>query len=537
MASPFSPETREATLAALPAAALDLLVIGGGITGAGVARDAALRGLRVALVERLDWAAGTSSRSSKLIHGGVRYLEQGDVGLVREAATERAVLRRLAPHLALPVRLVMPTYGRAGHAKLGLGLWTFERIATVAPEERHAMWSREEALAREPTLDGTRLHGAATFIEYLTCDARLVLETVLGAHAAGALCVSRVEATEIAGGEVALRDTLTGRALHARSGVVVNAAGPWVDEVRRRAGALAGVRLHLTRGIHLVVPHGRLPVRHIVVMQARDRRSVFAVPRGEVTYLGTTDTDHGPPTDHPAVPGEDADYLLDAANRTFAGPPLARADVVAAWAGLRPLLHEEGKRPWEISRKDEIMVSDTGLVSIAGGKLTTHRRMAERVVDLVVERLGRAAGACRTASVPLPNGGLAPDDLPRLAERVRARLPQLAAGGAERLVALHGAGAERILARAEASPATGEVLPGGILRAEIAHALDEEMALTLEDLLERRTRLLLFDPRQGLACAAAVAEIAAARLGWDAARTGAELEGYRALAASLRRFA
>src|SRR5438445_328090 len=325
MASPFSPETREATLAALPAAALDLLVIGGGITGAGVARDAALRGLGVALVGRLAWAAGTSSRSSKLIHGGVRYLEQGDVGLVREAAAERSVLRRLAPHLALPVRMVMPTHGRAGHAKLGLGLWTFERIATVAPEERHAMWSREEALAREPTLDGTRLHGAATFIEYQTCDARLVLETVLGAHAAGALCVNHLEATEIAGGEVALRDTFTGRSIR--------------------------------------------------------------------------------------------------------------------------------------SRKDEIMVSDTGLVSIAGGKLTTHRRMAERVVDLVVERLGRAAGACRTASVPLPNGGLAPEELPRLLERVRARLPQLAPGGAARLVALQGAGAERIVARALTSPAAGGGLP------------------------------------------------------------------------------
>src|SRR5207245_7090668 len=166
------------------------------------------------------------------------------------------------------------------------------------------------------------------------------------------------------------------------------------------------------------------------------------------------------------VPGEDADYLLDAANRTFVGPPLARADVVAAWAGLRPLLHEEGKRPSEISRKDEIMVSEAGLVSIAGGKLTTHRRMAERVVDLVVERLGRVAGACRTASVPLPNGGLAPEELPRLVERVRARLPQLGPSGAERLVALHGAGIERILARALASPAAGEVLPGGILRSE-----------------------------------------------------------------------
>src|SRR5207247_2494467 len=271
--------------------------------------------------------------------------------------------------------------------------------------------------------------------------------------------------------------------------------------------------------------------------QARDRRSVFAVPRGEVTYLGTTDTDHGPPTDHPAVPGEDADYLLDAANRTFVGPPLARADVVAAWAGLRPLLHEEGKRPSEISRKDEIMVSDTGLVSIAGGKLTTHRRMAERVVDLVVERLGRTAGACRTASVPLPAGALAPEELPRLVDRVRAGLPQLAPGGAERLVALYGAGAERIVARGRAEPAAGEVLPGGILRAEVAHALDEEMALTLEDLLERRTRLLLFDPGQGLACAAAVADMAAARLGWDRARTAAELEGYRALAASSRGFA
>jgi len=536
MASPFSPERREATLAALPAAELDLLVVGGGITGAGVARDAALRGLRVGLVERLDWAAGTSSRSSKLIHGGVRYLEQGDIGLVREAATERSVLRRLAPHLATPMRMLMPTYGRAGHAKLGLGLWTFERIATVAPEERHAMWSREEALAREPTLDGARLHGAATFVEYLTDDARLVLETVLGAHAAGALCANHLEATEIAGGEVALRDTLGGRTLRARSRMVVNAAGPWVDEVRGRAGALAGSRLHLTRGIHLVVPHARLPVGHIVVMQARDRRSAFAVPRGAVTYLGTTDTDHGPPTDHPEVTAEDADYLLDAANRTFAGPPLARVDVVAAWAGLRPLLHEDGKRPSEISRKDEIMVSETGLVSIAGGKLTTHRRMAERVVDLVVERLGRPAGACRTASVPLPNGGLAPDELPRLVARVRERLPRLAPGGAERLVALYGAGAERILRRVEAEPAAGEVLPGGVPRSEIAHVLDEEMALTLEDVLERRTRLLLFDPEQGLACAAAVAETAAARLGWDASRTAAELDGYRALAASLRRF-
>src|SRR5262245_22455307 len=265
VASPFSPETREATLAALPAADLDLLVVGGGITGAGVARDAALRGLAVGLVERTDWGAGTSSRSSKLIPGGVRYLEMGDVGLVRESATERAVLRRLAPHLAEPVRMVMPTYSRTAHAKLGIGLWTFERIATIEADERHVMWNREEALAAEPLLDGTRLHGAAVFTEYLTDDARLVLETVKGAHAAGALCANHVEATEISADLIALRDRLTDRVLRVRARVVVNAAGPWVDEVRRRAGALAGARLHLTKGIHLVVPHARLPVRHVVV--------------------------------------------------------------------------------------------------------------------------------------------------------------------------------------------------------------------------------------------------------------------------------
>jgi glycerol-3-phosphate dehydrogenase len=538
VAAPFSPETREASFAALPSADLDVVVVGGGITGAGVARDAALRGLTVALVERTDFAAGTSSRSSKLIHGGVRYLEQGDVGLVREAASERIVLRRIAPHLTVPLRMVMPTYSRATHAKLGLGLWTFERIATVPADERHEMWDRAETLRAEPILDGTRLHGAAVFTEYLTDDARLVLDTVKGAHEAGALCVNHVEAIEIAENDVVLRDRLTGAVGRVRGRVVVNAAGPWVDEVRRRAGALAGPRLHLTKGIHLVVPHARLPVRHIVVMQARDHRSVFAVPRGGATYLGTTDTDHGPPADRPDVTADDADYLLEAANRTFAGPPLGRADVVAAWAGLRPLLHEEGKQPSEISRKDEIMTAASGLVSIAGGKLTTHRRMAERVVDLVVGRLGRSVAPCRTADVLLPNGELTPEELVLLERTVRERLPRLASGGAERLVRLHGAGCRRLLARAGADPSAGEPLPGqhAVPRAEIADALDEEMALTLEDLLERRTRLLLFDPAQGLDCAEAVAAMAAARLGWTAERRAREVEDYRALATGLRRF-
>ncbi len=543
MASPFSTGTREATLAGLPDVTFDLLVVGGGITGAGVARDAALRGLSVALLERIDWAAGTSSRSSKLIHGGLRYLQQGDIGLVREAATERAIMRRIAPHRTAPLRLLMPTYGRGMHTKLGLGLWTFERVATVPADERHAMWGRDETLAREPTLDGARLHGAATFVEYLTDDARLVLDTVRGAHAAGARCANHAAVTALAPGSgavaVEVADGCTGVVRRTRARVVVNAAGPWVDEVRGLAGSVGGARLHLTKGIHLVVPRARLPVRHIVVMQARDKRSVFAVPRGGVTYLGTTDTDYGAPAEHPEVTAADADYLLEAANRAFAGPPLTRADVVGAWAGLRPLLHEAGKAPSEISRKDEIMTSADGtLVSIAGGKLTTHRSMAERVVDLVCRRLGRAGTACRTDSVPLPGGGCPSAELAALGAALRARLPRLPAGGAERLVTLYGADCEALLARVAADPAAGETIAGqpDVLRAEIEHALADEMALTLEDLLERRTRLLLFDPHQGLGGLEAVAALAATRLGWDAARTAAEIDTYRRLAASLRSF-
>jgi glycerol-3-phosphate dehydrogenase len=531
----LSPAARAAALAALPAADLDVLVVGGGITGAGIARDAALRGLSVALVEAVDFAAGTSSRSSKLIHGGVRYLQQGDVGLVREAASERARLRRIAPHLAVPLLMVMPTYGRAMHFKLGTGLWTFEKIATVDPSERHVMWDRTEALAHEPCLAADGMHGAAAFVEYLTDDARLVLATVAGAAQAGVLCANHAEVTGIDRGVVTIRDALGGATVEARARVVVNAAGPWVEDIWRRAGVRAARGLQLTKGIHLVVDHARLPLRHAVVMQARDRRSVFAVPRDDVTYVGTTDTLFDAPALHPGITADDVEYLLDASRRTFAGPPLASRDVLAAWAGLRPLLREEGKAPSEISRKDEIATDPaTGLISIAGGKLTTYRRMAQRVVDLVFDRLGRPAPPCRTDSVPLPGGEPTTLD----AAAIAVRLPQLSATEASRLFRLHGARCERILARVAEHPAAGEVVTGlpGVLRAEIEHVLDEEMALTLEDLLERRTRSLSFDHRQGLDGAPAAAAIAAARLGWDAARTAAEIDGYRHLAASLRSF-
>lgn len=532
----LTPAARTSALAALPTAHLDLLVIGGGITGAGIARDAALRGLTVALVEAEDFAAGTSSRSSKLIHGGVRYLQQGDVGLVREAAGERQVLRRLAPHLTDPIHMVIPTYGRAVHLKLRAGLWTFERLTTVPDGEHYAMWSREEALAGEPLLAGERLYGAAVFVEYLTDDARLVIATVVGAADAGALVANHAEVEAVRGDEVTVRDTLEGGRVRCRARVVVNAAGPWVQDVWRRAGVTGPRPLQLTRGIHLVLDHARLPLRHAVVMSARDRRSVFAIPRDGVTYLGTTDTFVAEAEREPAIARADVDYLLEAANRTFATRPLEPRDVLGAWAGLRPLLAEPGKAPSEISRRDEIMVDPaSGLVSIAGGKLTTYRRMAERVVDLVIERLGRRAGPCRTADTPLWGGERAAPSPLALA----ARLPGIGPHGAARLARLHGTNAEVIAGRARVVDDRAETVPGipSLLRAEVEHVLDTEMPMTLPDLAERRLRLLTFDLHQGLDGVEALASLAAGRLGWSAARVAAEIDGYRKLAAHLRSFA
>ena len=525
MAASFSSATRASALRELAADALDLLVIGGGITGAGIARDAAMRGLRTGLVEAVDFAAGTSSRSSKLIHGGIRYLQQGDVALVREAATERAVLRRIAPHLAQPLRMVMPTYRLATQVKMKAGLFMFEKLAPVDADEQHRMWNRDEALAAEPLLSATSLHGAATFTEYLTDDARLVLANVLAAHAAGALVANHAEVTGLARDRVTVRDALSGETFVVRARVIVNAAGPWVDHVRRQAGAVGGRQLQLTKGVHLVVPERLLPLRHSVIMTARDKRSIFVVPRDGMIYIGTTDTFYASPTLVPEVTRDDAEYLLEATNRTFRDTRLTTADMTGAWSGLRPLLAEEGKSPSEISRRDEIMVDEaTGLVTIAGGKLTAYRRMAERVVDLVFTRLARRAEPCRTEQVALAGGEAPPSALPEtLSPSTRGRLGRL-----------YGSACTALLAR-DPSARTVPGLPD-VLAAEIDHAIDAEMALTLEDVLERRTRALLFDAAQGLNGVEAVAATMARRLDWDATRTAAEIAHYRRLATSLRSF-
>lgn len=543
----FSFRTREKNLEALACGQFDILVIGGGITGAGVARDAALRGLSVALLERKDFAAGTSSRSSKLIHGGLRYLQQGDVGLVREAATERHVLRRLAPHLARPMQMLMPLATRSGYAKIKVGLWTYDRLAGVSEEEQYRMLSREEALALEPTLRPENVYGAGLYYEYVTDDARLVMETMKSAAALGAVIVNHCEvAGFICEGErvtqVTWRDRVSGAEAETRARVIINAAGPWVDEVRLRCETGEAPRLRLTKGIHVGLRPERLKLSRLVVMNARDKRGVFAIPKGEITYLGTTDTDYDVPCDYPAITVDDVLYLLEAAERTFTIDPISPDEVVSAWAGLRPLLQQEGKKPSELSRKDEIMTSPTGLLSVAGGKLTTFRRMAQRIVDLACEQL-KAAGhvlphRIAESEETLLSGGETGDDIGAYTEQLQRRWGTVPADVVERLVQVYGSNAERMVEAIAADPVLGtRAAPAvAVTQAEVDYAVREEMALTLEDYLERRGRLLLWSIDNGVDAAESVARWMAATLGWSPARIADEVAAYQVHARQLKSF-
>ncbi|MGZ4163023.1 MAG: glycerol-3-phosphate dehydrogenase/oxidase, partial [Tumebacillaceae bacterium] len=413
----FSGASRAADLLAMASETLDLLVIGGGITGAGIAWDAAMRGLRVALIEQRDFAFGTSSRSTKLIHGGLRYLAQGEVGLVREVGRERAVLHRLAPHLVHPMKLLLPLYKKGPYGRLStsVGLWMYDRLAGVSHSERRVMLSKKQTLQRELGLRQEGLIGGGMYVEYRTDDSRLTLEVLKTANFAGALLANYAQATRLLYNErgavcgADVQDLVAGRTLTVKARRVVNATGPWVDLVRRMDGDSSGKRLHLTKGVHVTVKATDLPVTHALYIGADDGRMVFVIPRGTRTYIGTTDTDYDGALEHPTCRAEDVEYLLRTVNAHFPGAHLHPEHVTSSWAGLRPLLHEEGKSPSELSRKEEIFCSPSGLYSVAGGKLTGFRTMAEKVVDLVVDDLktgldGAPFAACSTGVTPLSGG-------------------------------------------------------------------------------------------------------------------------------------
>ena len=497
---------RRATFAALEDETFDILVIGGGITGAGIARDAALRGLSVCLVEARDFASGTSSRSSKMVHGGLRYLVQGDVSIVREAATERRTLRRIAPHLATTLPMVVMAKGRAGMAKFRAGLWSYEKLGKVDPAERHEAVSASELRQREPHLITDGFAGAICYPEYLTDDARLTLANVRSAVAAGATVASYAAAPEMlhAAGAVCgavVEGQLAGETLSAsvQARVIVNAGGPWVDAIRKLEDATAIPKLQLTKGIHLVFHRDRFPVNSSVVMTTPDKRSIFTCPRGDYVYLGTTDTFY-PDRDYwPTIESEDIDYLLDATNQHFDIEPLSHDDIVSVWSGVRPLLGEEGKSPSEISRKNDILEGSGGVLSMAGGKLTAYRVMAQKLVDMCETRLGRTPTNCSTADAILPGGNLEctfTDFQRQLEEK------GLGSSEAERLTRLYGSEAIEILAS------------GGDLKAEVEFSVQCEGALTLEDYWVRRSARARFDVKGGIDCLVPAAAVMAELLSW-----------------------
>jgi glycerol-3-phosphate dehydrogenase len=411
----FSFFDRENTFKELTSKEFDVLIVGGGITGAGIALDAASRGMSVALVEKNDFASGTSSKSTKLIHGGLRYLKQFDFWLVKEVGTERAIVHGLAPHLVIPEKMILPLVegGTYGSWLTSIGLKVYDVLAAVEGDDKRKMLSKKEALKIEPLLPENILKGAGYYAEYRTDDARLTLELIKTSLRYRAKPINYVEVTDflyedsrVSGAKV--KDALTNKVFDIKSKYVVNATGPWVDGLRQKNQSNTNKKLRLSKGVHLVVNHDRFPINQSVYFDIPDGRMMFAIPRGNSTYFGTTDTNYQDNKNDVRTSLVDALYLISAVNNMFNDVSISIDDVKSSWAGLRPLIHEEGKPASELSRKDEIYVSNTELISIAGGKLTGYRKMAERIVDLInkkyLRRFDKVFHEVKTEKIVLSGG-------------------------------------------------------------------------------------------------------------------------------------
>ncbi|GLU43398.1 glycerol-3-phosphate dehydrogenase/oxidase [Allomuricauda sp. NBRC 101325] len=501
----FSNVKRKETLQKIVKETYDLIVIGGGITGAGIALDASSRGMKVLLLEKGDFASGTSSKSTKLIHGGLRYLKQFDFWLVKEVGSERAIVHKLAPHLVLPEKMLLPLIEGGSYGKwlTSIGLKVYDILAQVTGDDKRQMLEKKEAMKLEPLLPKKILNGAGYYAEYRTDDARLTMENVKTSLQFGTHAYNYAKVTDfiyknekVAG--VKFSDEVFGDTYEVSSKYVINAAGPWVDELRSVNHSKKGKRLHLTKGVHLVFPKEKLPVKQSVYFDIPDGRMMFAIPRGKVTYIGTTDTNYNLDKDHVTTDIADAIYLVSAVNHMFPDINLELDDIISSWAGLRPLIHEEGKSASELSRKDEIFTSDTGLVSIAGGKLTGYRKMAERVVNRVAKEMEEDFDAtlkpCSTDKIPLCGNGF--KKFKQVKKYMDEILERIEKDGFKKydawyLVTTYGKQTETILERY--TKIKGVNSKERMIRAEAQFAIAFEMAINPLDFFIRRTGRLYFD--------------------------------------------
>lgn len=547
------PTSRAAAWRALTALRdeVDLVVIGGGVNGAGIARDAARRGLSVVVVEQNDLAFGTSSRSSKLIHGGLRYLEQYRVHLVFESVTERQRLLACAPHLVAPLGFIFPVYegDKQPLAMIRAGMWIYDGLALFR-HQRHRHLDPRDLREMVPALDAEGLHGAPLYWDCATDDARLTLETALDATEHGALVVNWAKASKLergAGGRirrVRIESTIGEGSVEIATRGVINATGPWSDATLDATGATQGTLLRPTKGVHIVLDAARLPLPHAVVCRhPQDRRVLFAIPWGDRTYVGTTDTDEAVEPGQVRASRADVRYLLAAVQSYFPRLELGEDDVVSTWAGLRPLISDGdttgGKAPSEseVSREHKIMVGEGGMVTVAGGKLTTYRKMAAEVVDVAVEELTGSGllqtelVPSRTETDPLP-GGVGFDGSEGARGQLAMRIVEttgLASDIATHLVGVYGSRSPQLATYVTRDVDAGKRLIEGRpeIAAQIDFAVDHELAATITDVLCRRTQISLRDHQQGLGALDTVAARMAARLGWDEARTEAEKARYR----------
>lgn len=516
----FSFKTRQQNLAALPSVEFDLLIIGGGITGAGAARDASARGMKVALVEASDFASGTSSRSSKLIHGGIRYLENMEFGLVFEALNERTKLFAMAPHLVHPLRFMLPLYksSRVGMFKMGLGMWLYDALSLFQTPEMHERLSAKESLERMPAIQPQDLEGSFVYSDAYMDDDRLVHETLRAANENGAVCVNYVKAVGAsfdADGkihQVQCKDVLGSGEFSIRAKHIISSVGPWTDQLGSQIIQNWKSILRPTKGIHLTLPKDRLPLTSAVVMAAeKSNRIVFGIPRHEMIIIGTTDTDFKESPEKVEATPEDVRYLLKIVDDYFPGAKLTENDIIASYAGVRPLVHDGSENEGKTSREHVIFTDPAGVTFVAGGKYTTYRLMAEQVVEealkyFSIEDKVRFANADTT--LPLsPYTSVdaftqAQGQAAEIAHRFGKTLPE-----AKLLVERYGMEAELIF---EANPGAYSYW-----QLEAAQAIENTMCLHLVDFWTRRVPLFLAEKDHGLSVLEDVAAVFAERLGWS----------------------
>ncbi len=522
----------------------DLVVIGGGVTGAGIALDAASRGLRTALIEARDFGEGTSGRTTKLVHGGLRYLEQMEFNLVRKMGHERELLYQHAAHIISPQRMLLPVTvdGKLTRPYVWAGLWIYDKLAGVKPSEKHKRLKREDTLSIEPLLDNPRLKGGALYYEYATSDSRLVIEIIKTAAFYGAICQNHCILKAFIKKEgkitaVDVHDVIAGIDYRIYARQIVNATGIWVDEVRQLDDPKIKKILKITKGTHIVVKRDRLPVRCSVYFDAIDNRMIFAIPRGNRVYIGTTDTDYHGPKYQPKVENNDIEYLIESTNRMFPKARLKEQDIISVWAGLRPLINQFGKRNFDVSRRDAITCSKSGLISIAGGKLSGYRLMAKKVTDLVQERLSRLGHyryiGSRTRAIPLSGGqfGFVPDkqSLQMFFDEKydQAKQTGITPDEFRELGNRYGTNIDLITEKAYEFFNQTHNTAASWLKAEIWYGCEYEMITTLDDYFIRRTEMAIFDPVKTEMLIEPVANELAEIFRWSPEKKQAQMDEFR----------